>query len=140
MVLYALLFLGNQAFSMYLVFGKVLNNGQHVRLPHDVTTASQHAFSTTGQETFLGKQLFELLFPGSLLIPYLIWPFTGYPLRRFLRRFNNFIPFTDDPRSARALDVRNTEIWLEPPLIYIAWDYSAHITLPACAGLFFYLA
>ena len=118
MVLYGILFMGNQAFSLYLVFGKVLNQS-HGKAELTASAASEGhggiastAFSSTGQEAYLGKQLFELLFPGSLLIPYLTWPLIGYPLRRWLRRYNNFIPFTDDIHGARMLELRNTEVWV----------------------------
>ena len=109
MSLYSLLFMGNTLFSIYLVFGKVYGGDSSSDSHGNNKDEGPSVNDTVGQESFLAKQLFELLFPGTFLIPYITWCLTGYPLRRLLRLHNNCIPFTDDVRSARVLELRKAE-------------------------------
>ena len=132
---YTLLSLANMAFSLYLVFGTVIDaesealSKKSEALSEDSSIGGIGVLSF-GEETYLAKQVYEVLVPGTFLIPYLVWTFTGYPLRRWLRGFNNFIPFSDDVRSARVIELAVAEKFMEPPMIYISWDYSAHLILP----------
>jgi len=83
MLLYTILFCLNTAFSIYLVFGKVYAGGS---AHHDKDVKRDHL----GEETFLGKNLFELLVPGTFLMPFFTYPLIGYTLRRLLRLFNKY--------------------------------------------------
>ncbi|CAD7948357.1 unnamed protein product [Amoebophrya sp. A25] len=130
MVSYSFLFIVNTAFSVYIVFGQVYMGEK----------AEIRDKDALGEETYLGKQLYELLVPGTFLMPYFIWPLTGYMLRRLLRLYNSFIPFTDDVWSARVMELRKVELHLEPPMIYLAWDYAINFTLPLCCVLMSYLS
>ncbi|CAD7950716.1 unnamed protein product [Amoebophrya sp. A120] len=130
MISYSALFVLNTGFSVYIVFGQVFFGEK----------AEQRDKDALGEETYLGKQLYELLVPGTFLMPYLLWPLTGYVLRRLLRLYNSFIPFTDDVWSARIQEVRKAELHCEPPMVYLAWDYAVNFTLPLCCVLMSYLA
>lgn len=129
MVLYTIIFTFNMIFSVYLIFGKLFGGNEvdlPASWQHwsdadaegdlfglggllkkigigkndewEKKKKSDSEFSV-GQETYLGQQLYDLLCPGTFLTPYMTWPLVGYPLMRWLRLFNFFIPFTDDIRS-----------------------------------------
>eukprot|EP00392_Amoebophrya_sp_AT5.2_P010238 g10291.t1 len=130
LVSYSALFILNTMFSVYIVFGETFFGEK----------ADMKYSDPLGEEVYLGKQMYELLVPGTFLMPYFIWPLTGYLLRRLLRLYNSFIPFTDDVWSARVVELRKAELHLEPPMIYLAWDYAVNVTLPLCCAGMFYLA
>ncbi|CAD7947960.1 unnamed protein product [Amoebophrya sp. A120] len=162
MISYAGISMFNMAFSLYLVIGSSLtiadiDFGAEKEMKSDGGSSSSSTSSsgststktnsftnslddyTVGEETYLSMTGYEVLVPGTFLVPYMVWCITGYPLRRWLRNFNNFIPFSDDVRSARVIELRVAEKYSEPPMIYVAWDYSSHVILPLwCVG-FLYL-
>eukprot|EP00392_Amoebophrya_sp_AT5.2_P006129 g6139.t1 len=117
----------------------VVRHAEHLQLHHGSALVEGASDYSVGEETYLAMTAYELLVPGTFLVPYVVWTFTGYPLRRWLRNFNNFIPFSDDVRSARVIELRVAEKYSEPPMFYVAWDYAAFLILPLWCSGFLYL-
>merc|ERR1719318_837984 len=97
-------------FSVWLTYYQI----SQPRL-HNMQEATEDARMEMRHSTYvaLGYQIYEVLLPGSLIIPFVTWPFVGYDLLFYVNQILLWTKRTTTPRECEKA--------FEPPEIWIAW-------------------